>query len=193
MQLNEAYWEQRYQEGYTGWDIGHVSTPLKAYFDQLKNNQQKILIPGAGNAYEAEYLYSLGFENVFVLDISKTALKNFQQRVPEFPSSHLFHHDFFNFEGQFDLIIEQTFFCALDPALRKAYAKKMHSLLAPKGTLSGLLFDFPLTEEGPPFGGSMKEYLSYFNPLFGVRIFERAYNSIEPRKGKELFFSLLKE
>jgi len=32
----ENYWTQRYQEDNTGWDIGHPSTPLKEYIDQLK-------------------------------------------------------------------------------------------------------------------------------------------------------------
>ena len=100
---------------------------------------------------------------------------------------------FFDFEGSFDLIIEQTFFCALHPSLRKAYAEKMHQLLQPNGKLVGLLFDFPLTEEGPPFGGSLQEYDSYFSPLFKIDLLERAYNSIPPRAGKELFLKLLKK
>ena len=54
----------------TGWDIGGPSTPLVKYFDQLADKQRKILIPGAGNAYEAEYLWAQGFSNVHVLDIA---------------------------------------------------------------------------------------------------------------------------
>ncbi|SHI83533.1 Thiopurine S-methyltransferase (TPMT) [Algibacter luteus] len=52
----ENYWTQRYNERQTGWDVGKPTTPLKTYIDQLKNKSLKILIPGAGNAYEAEYL-----------------------------------------------------------------------------------------------------------------------------------------
>ncbi len=72
--LNRKYWENRYAKNDTGWDLGKISTPLKTYFDQLENKNLKILIPGAGNAYEAEYLHQKGFKNVFVVDISKTAL-----------------------------------------------------------------------------------------------------------------------
>jgi len=63
------YWSKRYEENQTGWDIGYPSTPIKTYVDQLENKDLKILIPGAGNAYEAEYLWQQGFKNVHVLDI----------------------------------------------------------------------------------------------------------------------------
>ena len=192
MKFGESYWNTRYKEGTTGWDIGHISSPLKAYINQLEDKSLKILIPGGGNSYEAEYLFKKGFKNVTILDISETALRNVQNRVPNFPKSLLILQDFFEFEGSFDLIIEQTFFCALDPILRKEYAKKMHSLLKPKGKLMGVLFDFPLTQDGPPFGGSKEEYLTYFNPYFTIEILERCYNSIPPRDGRELFFKVLK-
>jgi len=192
MKFGESYWNTRYKEGTTGWDIGHISSPLKAYINQLEDKSLKILIPGGGNSYEAEYLFKKGFKNVTIVDISETALRNVQNRVPNFPKSQLIHQDFFEFEGSFDLIIEQTFFCALDPILRKEYAKKMHSLLKPKGKLMGVLFDFPLTQDGPPFGGSKEEYLTYFNPYFTIEILERCYNSIPPRDGRELFFKVLK-
>ncbi|MEZ4857287.1 MAG: SAM-dependent methyltransferase [Flavobacteriaceae bacterium] len=193
MMLDETYWDTRYKNGTTGWDIGYISSPLKAYIDQLNDYTQKILIPGGGNSYEAEYLYNKGFKNVFILDISETALLNVQKRMPAFPKTQLIHQDFFHFEGTFDLILEQTFFCAINPSLRKHYATKMNTLLQPKGKLVGLLFDFPLTEEGPPFGGSKKEYLTYFEPYFEIEKIDSCYNSIPQRAGKELFFKFLKK
>ena len=55
--LNSNYWQTRYLNAETGWDLGKVSPPLQAYIDQLSSQNLKILIPGAGNAYEAEYLH----------------------------------------------------------------------------------------------------------------------------------------
>ena len=37
MDLSENYWDTHYKTHNTGWDIGHIATPLKTYFDQLKN------------------------------------------------------------------------------------------------------------------------------------------------------------
>ncbi len=113
MLLDENFWDNRYKIKNTGWDIGYISTPLKEYFNQLENKGQKILIPGGGNSYEAEYLCNLGFKNVYVVDISLTALSNLQKRVPAFPKDHLLHTNFFNLKGDFDFIIEQTFFFVL--------------------------------------------------------------------------------
>ncbi|PHI20501.1 SAM-dependent methyltransferase [Lewinellaceae bacterium SD302] len=184
------YWQNRYENQQTGWDIGYPSTPLKEYIDQLTDRSISILIPGAGNAYEAEYLWRQGFQNVTVVDIAKAPLENLAERLPDFPPANLIHTDFYEHQGQYDLILEQTFFCALPPGPenRQRYAKKMHELLKPGGKLVGLLFDFAFEDgKGPPHGGSKTEYLGYLEPSFNVKTLDRAYNSIKPRAGKELF------
>lgn len=185
--MDEAYWTKRYQDNNTGWNIGYASTPLVHFFNTAVDKNSTILIPGAGSGFEAEYLYKNGFNNVQVLDISPEPLLQFSQRNPDFPKEQLHCANFFEFEGQFDCIIEQTFFCALNPELREAYSKKMHSLLHPNGKLAGVLFNFPLTEVGPPFGGSIESYNRIFNTWSRFDI-APCYNSIPPRNNKELFF-----
>ena len=191
--FSSEFWSQRYEENQTGWDIGEISPPLKQYIDQLEDRELKILIPGAGNGYEAEYLFKQGFKNVYVADISKNPLKNLKNRLPNFPEEQLLQINFFEIEDSFDLILEQTFFCALPVGSRQDYAKKSAEILNEKGLLSGLLFKFPLTEQGPPFGGSKEEYLTYFSPYFKIEILETCDNSIKPRQGNELFFKFRKK
>jgi SAM-dependent methyltransferase len=193
MDLSANAWDTRYQNNDIGWDLGVISTPLKVYFDQLENKDLKILIPGGGNSYEAEYLFNNGFKNVFVVDISKSALENIKNRVPDFPVVNLILGDFFELENAFDLIIEQTFFCAIAPSLRKNYALKMQQLLKHKGKLLGLQFNVPLNKDRPPFGGNKEEYLGYFKPYFKIEKMEACYNSYGNRKGRELFVMLLKK
>lgn len=180
-------WNNLYKTNDTGWDIGHISTPLKAYFDQLENKNCSILIPGCGNSYEAEYLHLNGFKNVTIIDISNIPLENFAKRVPTFPKENLIHIDFFNYNNSFDLIIEQTFFCAINPSLRDKYVSKMNSLLNKNGKLVGLFFQFKLELTNPPYGGSKKEYIDRFSPFFNIKTLENSHNSIKPRDGKELF------
>lgn len=187
--LTKEYWDNRYSNNETGWDIGYVSTPLKEYIDQLEDKDLKILIPGGGNAYEAEYLHNKEFTDVYLLDISLFPLENFSKRVPSFPKDHLICQDFFGHDDKYDLVIEQTFFCALDPSLRNRYVEHMHKLLKPSGKLVGLLFNDKLNDDKPPFGGSADEYRKLFEKLFEFRHFETAYNSIPPRAGRELFIS----
>jgi len=186
--LHKGYWENKYLKNSIGWDIGYVSTPLKEYFNQLTNKDLKILIPGAGNSYEAEYLYRNGFINIDVIDFALSPLQNIKERITTFPNEQLIQKDFFKHRKKYDLIVEQTFFCSLHPDNRLNYVKKIASLLEKKGKLIGLFFDFELTSEGPPFGGSLKEYLQLFSEKFNIITIDKCYNSIKPRLGRELFF-----
>lgn len=185
--LNDEFWNNRYKTNDFGWDIGDVSDPLKKYIEQLDNKELKILIPGAGNAYEAEFLFQLGFKNVYVLDFAEAPLQNIKKRLPEFPDSQLIQQDFFEHKGQYDLIIEQTFFCAINPELRSKYVQHMHELLVPNGKLVGVMFNDVLNADKPPFGGNKDEYRKLFVDTFDIIKMEPCYNSIKPREGRELF------
>jgi methyl halide transferase len=191
--LNANYWTSRWQEKATGWDIGYPSTPLAEYISQLHDRNIRILIPGCGNAYEAQLLWEKGFNHVALLDIVALPLIQFAEKFPDFPKEQLIHGDFFSHTGRYDLILEQTFYCALDPQLRDEYVKKMYDLLEPGGKLAGVLFNFPLTTEGPPFGGDETEYRVRFEPYFDLIQLHPAENSIAPRAGRELFFEAIRK
>ncbi len=186
--LDKDYWANRYKNNETGWDIGEISTPLKEYIDCLEDKSISILVPGAGNAYEVEYLFKNGFTNVFLLDIAQEPIENFKKRVPNFPKEQLIVGDFFELKEQYDLIIEQTFFCALKPTLRVSDVSKMNELLKQNGKLIGLLFNIPLNDQKPPFGGNIEEYKKTFEPTLTFQKLEIAKNSIKPRENNELFF-----
>ena len=190
--LGEAYWEERWQNSQTGWDIGYASTPLVEYFKLLEDKSIKILIPGCGNAYEGEYLHANGFTNVYLGDMAKSALDGFSKRNPSFPKEHLIHSNFFDLENSFDLIVEQTFFCALDPNLRSAYVEKAFDLLKESGILMGVLFDKDFGNPTPPFGGDIEEYLGLFQRKFLIRSLEKCRNSIKPREGSEIFIEMMR-
>ncbi len=192
IELNKEYWSSKYIESNMGWDVGEITTPLKTYFDQLTDKSLRILIPGCGNGYEAEYLHNLGFD-VTVIDLSEHPLNNLKKRCPTFPSEKLVQTDFFEFKGSFDLIIEQTFFSALNPNLRNDYVKQMHNLLTLGGKLVGLLFNVELFDDHPPFGGNLELYRPLFDFYFSFNVFEESYNSIEPRQGNELFLNLVRK
>ena len=124
-----------------------------------------------------------------MIDISAEPLKNIKKRIPEFPKNNLIQGDFFEHDQQYDLIIEQTFLCAIYPSLRKKYADKIHELLKSNGKLVGLLFNDVLNSDKPPFGGNKEEYISYFEPYFNFKTLDICYNSIEPRANRELFIN----
>lgn len=194
--MNQLFWENRWLNGQTGWDLGAASPPLTDYADSIPPEKRHIsvLIPGCGNGYEALYLLRQGFTDITMLDIAPTAVARLETRLnKEFPGWRdqltIVCADFFEISGSFDLILEQTFFCALDPALRQAYVEKMFALLKPGGHLAGVLFDRDF-EGGPPFGGHQPEYIALFTPFFTIKTMTPCLNSIPPRAGSEVFFVL---
>lgn len=187
--LDQQYWESRYLEGSTPWDMGGPAPALTHYLEDV-NPEASILIPGAGRAWEAHWLFAKDFKNIHVIDLSKEALE-LAKALREKTSINWIEGDFFEHQGQYDYIVEQTFFCALDPKLRKDYAQHMKQLLKPGGRLFGVLFNFPLSEQGPPFGGSEDEYRHLFQGDFEIKHLEPCYNSIKPRAGREFFLELI--
>jgi SAM-dependent methyltransferase len=189
--LDQTYWENQYQANATGWDLGQVSPPIKTYIDRIENKDAKILIPGCGNTYEAEYLIQQGFTNVTVIDIAPTLVENLKKKFANNNNITVVLGDFFEHQGQYDFIIEQTFFCALPPTMRQKYVWKMHQLLTDNGKLIGLLFNREF-EVSPPFGGSLKEYEQLFYEAFTFNTITLAVNSIPARANTELFFEFQK-
>lgn len=188
MNLDARYWQSRYEEGNTPWDIDGISPAMLEYMTNLPSTELRVLIPGAGKAHEAAWLNMHGFQHVFVCDWAEGAFETFRHIVTDFPPHHMLVGDFFELIGEYDLILEQTFFCAIDPSLRSEYAKKCASLLNQGGKLAGLLFASVFDHPGPPFGGTKAEYLKIFEPHFNIIQMEISKKSIQPRLGNELFF-----
>jgi len=190
LKLDAEYWNNRYLDKTHRWDIGYPSPAITNYFDKIEDKSVRVLIPGCGSAYEGEYLHNQGFTNITLVDLSEESRRLFLKRVPTFNPKDYRIAEFFELEGEFDYIVEQTFFCALDPKLRPKYAQKMKTLLAPQGKLIGLMFEAELYKEHPPFGGCKAEYVQYFKPYFQYIKMELTQESIPERMGRELFVEI---
>ena len=189
--LDQAYWDSQYQAHTLGWDLGQISPPLKSYIDTIQNKDSAVLIPGCGNTYEAKYMLDQGFTNITVIDIAPTLVNKLLDLFQNNPNITILLGDFFEHQGSYDLIIEQTFFCALPPKMRQKYVWKNHQLLSNKGILAGLLFNRNF-EVSPPFGGNLTEYEALFQHAFHFNTLAPASNSVEKRKNVELFFEFQK-
>ncbi|RZS66905.1 methyltransferase domain-containing protein [Pseudobacter ginsenosidimutans] len=187
--FDAAYWDDQYLHYKPGWDIGSPSTPLKEYIDQLTDKNTRILIPGCGNGYEAEYLLQQGFQHVTVIDLSPVLTKSFTEKLQSYAGKQLtvITGDFFDHTGQYDLILEQTFFCVFPPQYREKYVQHVQELLAPGGIIAGVLFNREF-DSAPPFGGKMESYIPVFQKYLDLMKMEPCYNSIKPRQGAEVFF-----
>lgn len=192
---SKKYWNDRYNNNDVGWDIGKVSHPIKQWFDHESDISKKILIPGAGRGFEVGYAYEIGFKNVYYLDFSNSASQKFKKQFPNFPKSQIITDNFFNlsnYNNYFDIIIEQTFFCAISPNKRVQYINKNFELLRKNGKIIGLLFNINLNEKSPPFGGTKESYELLFKAKFNILKIETCYNSVSPRANNELWISMEK-
>lgn len=182
---DHSYWEERYIQHNTPWDIGYANPGLLRLVEQHFTKESKILIPGAGIGHEAGQLWKMGYHNVHVCDWSEAARDELIKHNPDFPEEQIIIGDFFEIYEAFDGIIEQTFFCALPPTMRASYVKKTFEILNDNGRLVGVLFNREFPFEGPPFGGSIMEYRGLFEHLFRVDQLEQWAESIPPRMGTE--------
>ncbi|MEP0480678.1 MAG: SAM-dependent methyltransferase, partial [Nonlabens sp.] len=150
-------------------------------------------IPGAGNSYEAIYLIESGFTNVTVLDIASQPLESIKKQFELNNNIKTVQNDFFQHTGKYDLILEQTFFCALEPRFRESYIEKSHDLLTENGHVKGVLFDFDSQRTEPPYTGNKEEYIKLFENKFDIIEMNRCLTSEDSRKGKELLINMKKK
>ncbi len=192
-QLDQSFWNTRWENNQTGWDIGMASPAIITYMAQNVCKNAAILIPGCGNAHEAEWLLQNGFTNITLIDIAPKAVMQLKEKYKKNPEIKVVLGDFFEHQGQYDLMIEQTFFCAIEPKLRQKYTAQSASLLKENGQIIGVLFNTIFEKAGPPFGGNLTEYQQLFETNFMIKKMEDCYNSIKPRAKKEVFINLIKK
>ena len=96
--------------------------------------------------------------------------------------------DFFHlperYNGTFDWMLEQTFFCAINPKRRSDYVEIASRVLKRRGMLAALFYETG-EEDGPPFNTSPEQVRKFFEPNFTIQHLEKTQHSIERRRGKE--------
>lgn len=125
MILDATYWEERYEQCDTPWQLSEVSRPLRYIIDHLTHKNLRILIPGAGNSKAVFYLLANGFTNITVLDIANAPLKELAAKLKDLKYVRLLNEDYFSHTGTYDCILEQTFFVHLNLAFAKAILRKV--------------------------------------------------------------------
>ena len=190
MPIMPADWEARYQEGDTPWDLGKPTPVFSRLIREKRFAPGKLLIPGAGRGYDAIAFAQAGFD-VTSVDVSESACAFLREHAAkEGVSLEVRQEDFFAMheEGTFDLALEYTFYCAIDPSLRTAYRDQMARLLKPGGLLFGLFFPLgkPMDAGGPPFGVKREEVEASLSECFDLVHAEEPADSVKPRRGNEI-------
>ena len=191
------YWEKSYKSGEMGWDIGEP-TPVFNSWIQTQKESLSICILGAGNGWDALHFAEKGHK-VTAVDFAESAVLNMNVAAAKRGLKlNILHMDIFNldeiFTNTFDIVLEYTCFCAIDPDQRDVYISLVNHILNPSGKFVGLLFptDKNFDSDGPPFGVDIDTTLNLFSKYFTVIEKEIPSNSIKRRKGREIFVILKK-
>lgn len=188
--LSAEYWDRRYQEGSTPWNLGVPAPPLVSLLASPNSpTPGRIAVLGCGTGYDAMLFAEHGFE-VVGCDLSALAIETAKSAALErgLTTVEFLERDIFalipEFSQSFDYVLEHTCFCAIDPTLRPKYIELVSTLLRPNGKLLGLFFTHN-RPGGPPFGITTKEIRELFAERFEFLSLEAATDSIEKRRDEE--------
>lgn len=175
------FWEQRYKEGSSHWDIGKPAPAFIKYFQPNAPQSPFPLVPfsvavlGCGKGHDAFFIAENNKEcEVHAFDFSESAIKHCNEVKEKYKIGNIYFHqvDIFTlikekkWANYFDYVIEHTCFCAIDPEKRNEYIELIKYLLKPNGKLAGLFFIRPKEIKGPPFGSTPEEIKSFFKKDF---------------------------
>ena len=157
------FWEGRYRDGRTAWDIGCPAPPLQEWLGakaHVPHHRGRALVLGCGRGHDAIALAAAGYE-VVAVDFAASAIEAVRERASRLVLDvRCIERDAFElgpeFDRSFDLVFEHTFLSALRPQRRREYVALVARLTEPGGLLLGIFFTGH-DPEGPPFGISPDE------------------------------------
>lgn len=181
--LSPAFWDERFDQGFTPWDRGGVPEQLRAFVDQ-QPRPLRTLIPGCGSAYELAFMAQAGWDAV-AIDFSPAAVAAARRAVGPWQDS-VVEADFFSWTPAqpLELIYERAFLCALPRSMWDKVAARWAELLAPGALLAGYFF-FDDAPKGPPFGMSRERLEDLLAPHFEQLEDAPVTDSIAVFEGKE--------
>ncbi len=190
---NSEYWQRRYCEQQDGWDLGKPAPPLAFFFESahMPMAPARAVVPGCGRGYEVLRLAKLGYHAVGV-DFADAAIDAARgaAETQQFETATFVHTDFFHFAAQpenqesFDIAVEHTCYCAIDPKRRDAYLDALLRIMRPGGLFVGLFWACGLAG-GPPFTTDRAELENRFLSKLIDGGIEEARDSVSPRAGAE--------
>lgn len=178
-----AFWDERFQGGFTPWDKGGVPQALRDFVSECAR-PLTTLIPGCGSAHELTFLSETGWDAV-AIDFAPAAVESAKANAGKW-RDRIVLADFFAYEppSPLDLIYERAFLCALPPAMREQVASRWAALL-PQGAVLAGFFYFDDAPKGPPFGIKRGELEALLAPHFALVADAPVSDSIPVFEGKE--------
>ncbi len=197
------FWDDAYRDERDGWDMG---TPTPVFVDILDRcgmdfrsiggpdfstlgRAPRVLIPCSGRGYDALLFAELGWD-VTAVDFSAEPLRWLEdERAARDLDIRILEADMFplgkDYPEHFDLILEYTCVCAIEPVRREEFLRFAAETLRPGGILLALLFPVDGRPGGPPFSIDIDEFKRLAMDSFSLVHESTPATSVKPRMGKE--------
>lgn len=181
--LVPAFWDERFERGFTPWDRGGVPEALRRFVAGA-DRPLATLIPGCGAGHELAFLADAGWDAT-AIDFAPAAVASARAGAGRW-GGRVIEADFFAYHPRqpLDLIYERAFLCALPRALWPQVAARWAALLPPGALLAGFFF-FDGAPKGPPFGIARDQLDALLTPHFRCIEDEAVADSIPVFAGKE--------
>jgi SAM-dependent methyltransferase len=193
---SSQFWDERYRQNATGWELGTPTPAFVDCFSGLKNNLGSLLVLGSGSGHDAIWLAQQGYKVTgvdFSLEAVHRSLSNAKLAnvSPTFLRRDVFELSPDEF-GWFDIIVEYVTFCAINPSRRAEFVRVVSNMLRPGGTFVGLFFPLDNRSGGPPFAVNIDEIRELFGDHFELQSSVEPARSVSPRMGKEMLMIWIK-
>ena len=164
-------------------------------WEEKKISPCKAIIPGCGLGHEVIFLAERGFQ-ITAVDYTKGAIDSLEKALKKKNlSGEVLRKDFFELDSyysdEFDLMLENAFFCAIDPTMRQKYVVTAGSILKSGALLVGLFYETG-KEGGPPFNTRKRDIEEHFSEQFAIEVLSKTPHSAEQRQGRE-WLAILKK
>ena len=164
------------------WDAGGVPAALRKFLTREPAGR-RVLVPGCGSGYEVRAFADAGHE-VVAIDFSAAAIEAAQHVLGEL-GRVVVRGDFFAHSlGEYDLVYERAFLCALPRPLWPRWAARVAEVIRPGGRLAGFFY-WSDDGRGPPFGLKPGELESLLAPAFDRTEDASVIDSIPVFAGRE--------
>jgi methyl halide transferase len=164
--LAADYWQNRYDQGTTGWDRGQPSPGLAWFQKRVRvTDCPRVLVPGCGRGHEVLALAAAGF-SVTAVDFAPAAVEQLQATLKSHQvTAEVLQANLMDYEpaDPFDAIYEQTCLCALHPEQWTQYIQNLSQWLRPGGLLFAIFMQ-TTNPEGPPFACRLPQMRQLFRP-----------------------------
>jgi SAM-dependent methyltransferase len=191
--MERSFWQTLYDGNDTPFDLRGPSAPFIDWLDAEKPRPGRAVVPGCGRGHDVLELARRGWDALGI-DFAPSAVRDATGNASRagLIGARFLEADIFalgpEHDAAYDLLFEQTCYCAIEPHRRDEYARIAARLVKARGWLAFVVYPVDGRAGGPPFNIGVEEVPLRFASAFElVQIGAPRRASAPGRTGKELF------